>query len=395
MKKFKYPKSFPNKKEEFFLKLILSSDEDFPILWKQWRKEIILGDINYAILKLIPLLYLRLKESDIGDSTMGKVKGIYKMAWYKNQLILNSVKNILFLFNKENIPVILIKGVPLLENVYKDRGARSLGDADVLIDPQHIKKAIKIMVDNGWKYLDPSPFYINRFKEPLTKNKIDKEITFTDDKNVEIDIHWSLFPFLVKENREHPMSYNEVFKYSFLFNIEGAEYRMPCMEDMIIHIIIHGAERNNHRTLRWVLDVVSIIKTMPINWKFLIERIKKFEVSVEINIAFSYLLNNLSISVPESFIEELSKLPIESNKLNEYYKKMNTIKKSLFGTLPSLWHRYWLYDRKGNFFTSWYYFIDYISQSWGITRKRQILIFIFEKYKKRIKFFSINNIFKK
>ena len=384
MKKFKYPKSFPNREEESFLKLALSNDDDFPVLWEQWRKEFALDYINYAILKLIPFIYLRLKKLNIVDDVTGKVKGMYKMAWYKNQLILNSVKNIVFLLNKENIPVILLKGVPLLENVYQDKGARSLGDADILIDQQYITRIIKIMVDNGWQYLDSSPFYINRFKEPLAKNKIDKEITFTNDKNVEIDIHWSLFPFLVKDNREHPMSYNEVFKYSLLSDMNGAPYRMPCMEDMIIHIIIHGAERNNHRTLRWVLDVVSIIKTMPINWEFLIERVKKFEVSVEISIAFSYLINNLSIPVPESFIDELSKLPMEDRKVKEYYRKMNSIEKSILGTLPSLWHRYWLYDRKGNFFTSWYYFIDYISQSWGITKKRQIPVFIFEKYKKRV-----------
>ena len=385
MKKFKYPKSFPNIKEEAFLKLIFSNDNDFYRLWIQWKKEFGFEDINYALLKLMPLLYLRFKKLNIVDEMTAKMKGMYRMTWYKNQLILNSVKNIVFMFNKENIPVILLKGVPLLDNVYKDRGARSLGDADILIDQQYIEKAQKIMVSNGWQYLDPSHFYINRFKEPLTKNKIDKEVTFTNNKNVEIDIHWSLFPFLVRENMEHPMSYNEVFKYSILYNIEGVEYRMPCMEDMIIHIIIHGAERNNHRTLRWVVDVVSIIKTAPINWVFLIERIKKFKVEVEINVAFSYLLNNLSIFIPESFIEELTKLTIEKNKLNEYYKKMNTLEQSIFGTLPSLWRRYWHYDRRGNLFTSWYYFIDYISQSWGITRKQQIPLFIFEKYKKRFK----------
>lgn len=384
MKDFKYPKSFPNKEEELFLKLILSNDNNFEELYYKWEREVVFNDINYAVLRLIPLLYLKLKSFNIKSDLIGKIRGMYKMAWYKNQLILDSVKSVIDLFNKENIPIILLKGVPLIENVYKDPGARYLGDADILVDPQYIKKAIKIMINDGWKYLDPSPFYVNRFTEPLTRNKIDKEVTLKNHQDVEIDVHWSLFMFLFKENREHPMSYSEVFKYSLDCDIKGAKYKMPCIEDMIIHIIVHGAERNSHRTLRWVADVVNIIKNKSIDWNFLMERIKKFEVKVEIRIAFIFLSENFSIPIPKLFMEELINIPIKNDDIKEYYRRTDTIEKSIMGTFPYLWNRYWLYDCRGNLFTSWYYFIDYICQSWGINKKRQIPAFIIEKYKKRI-----------
>lgn len=383
MRNFKYPKSFPNKEEELFLKLILSNENDFEELYYKWEKEVVFDDISYSILRLMPSLYLRLKNLNIVDDKVGRIRGMYKMAWYKNQLILNSVKNVIFLFNKENIPVISLKGIPLIENVYKDPGARFLGDADILVDPKYIEKVINIMRANSWKYLYQSPFYINRFNKPL-ENKILKEVTFINHQDVKIDIHWGLFMFIFNENREHPMSYDEVLKHSIDFDMKGAKYKMPCIEDMIIHIIVHGAEGNNNRTLRWIADVVKIIRTIPINWEFLIERIRKFEVAMEFNVAFSYLLKNFSISVPESFIQELSKLPIDNYKIKEYYITTNTIRSSLLGTLPYLWRGYWLHERKGNFFTSWYYFIDYVCQSWGIAKKRQIPAFIIEKYKKRI-----------
>lgn len=386
MIKLKYPKSFPNKEEELFLKLVLSSNEDFPKLWEFWKKAVIFNNIDYAILKLVPILYLRLKELNIQDNLLGRIGGIYKYAWYNNQFVINSTKNTVSLLNKENIPAILLKGVPLIENVYKNRGARHLGDLDVLVDPNSIKKVIKIMIDNGWNYVDSSIFYKNRFTEPLLKNKIDKEVTFINDKSVQIDVHWSLFSFLFKENREHPMSYNEVLEYSIDCEIDGVKYKMPCMEDMIIHVIVHGSERNDHRPLRWVIDVVSIVRSEKINWEFFMERIKKFEMEIPITIAFSYLINNFSFPVPKSFINELEKLSIEDVELKKYYKKMDTVEKKIFGTLPYLWNRYWLYDKKGSILTSWYYFIDYACQSWGIIKKRQIPVFIFEKYKKRIKF---------
>ena len=389
MRDFKYPKSFPNKEEESFLKMLLSSKDDFPKLWQQWKGQVVIDRLDKATAKLIPFLYLRLKELNIEDDEIKRIKGVYKHTWYKNLLVLDAARNVISLFNKEDIPAILLKGVPLLGNVYEDTGARSVGDADILIDPKHVEKAVAIIKANGWKYKYQSLFDLNRNLDPLS-NEYNREITFINNKNVSIDLHWRLFMFLFEENKEHPMSYGEIFKHSIDFDLRGVKCKSPCNEDMIIHIIVHGAEQAFERTLRWVLDAVCTIRTEPIDWKFLIERIKKFDVAVELNVAFSYLLKNYSIFVPESFIKELSELTLEKDKIKKYYKTANNIELILFGKLSHFWRSYWLYERKGNFFTSWYYFIDYACKMMGITDKRKIPAFIIEKYKKRINFF-LNN----
>ena len=388
MRNFKYPKSFPNKEEEFFLQLLLSSEDDFPKLWKQWKDQIVFDRLDHATSKLIPFLYLRLKEADIADNMAGRIQGAYKFTWYKNLLIINAAKNVVSLLNKENIPVILLKGVPLLTNVYKNTGARSLGDADILVDPKHIKKAVDIMTATDWKYSCQSPFSINSNSESpqLPSDKVIKEITLINDQNVQIDMHWSLF--LSKENKEHPMSFDEVFKYSINFDLKEVQCKMPCYEDMIIHIIVHGAEQIRQRTLRWVLDVAGIIRTMPIDWRLLIEHIKKFDVAMELNVGFSYLLKNFSIPVPESFIEELSKLPIEKDKIKQYYKIANNNEITLYRKILFLWNGYRLYERKGNFLTSWFYFIDFVCKNRGIAGKRQIPAFIIGYIKKNHRLFS-------
>jgi len=43
-----------------------------------------------------------------------KDKGVYKHTWYKNLLVLDAREMFISLFNKEDIPAILLKGVPLL-----------------------------------------------------------------------------------------------------------------------------------------------------------------------------------------------------------------------------------------------------------------------------------------
>jgi hypothetical protein len=383
MKDLKYPKSFPTKEEEVFLKVLLSTKEDFPKLWQQWKERVVLDHLDKASSKLVPFLYLRLMELNITDDEIKRIRGVYRFTWHKNLLVMDSVRKVISLLNKENIPVIVLKGVPLLAKVYKNTAARSIGDADMLVDPKSFKRTVELMKTHNWKYIYQSPFAINKLSGPLADKYIE-EITFFNDQNIQIDIHRSLFTYLFKENREHPMSYDEILKHSIDCDLKGTKCKMPCNEDMIIHIVVHGSRQVYQRTLRWVLDVISIIRTVPIDWQFLLERIKKFDVAVELSVAFSYLFKNYSIAVPESFIRELSRLPMEKDKIKAYYRTTHTTEHVLFGRLLYLWRGYWLYERKGNALTGWYYFMNYACEYYGITNKRRIPAFIIERYKQRI-----------
>ncbi|MBY0376735.1 nucleotidyltransferase family protein, partial [Patescibacteria group bacterium] len=120
----KFPKSFPNQKEEEFLRLILSTDEDFPKLWNEWKASIPFEDIDPATTGLLPLVYLRLQKLQIKDELTGKISGIYKLAWVKNQRLLSVVKEVADICHEENIPILTLKGIPLLLEVYKNMGAR-------------------------------------------------------------------------------------------------------------------------------------------------------------------------------------------------------------------------------------------------------------------------------
>jgi hypothetical protein len=383
MKDLKYPKSFPNKKEDSFLRMLLSDRKDFPELYRQWKEQIVFASLDKARLKLIPFLYLRLKELDTPDEEIKVIKGVYKFTWYKNLLIMDTVRKVISSFIKEDIPVILLKGVPLLVNAYNNTGARALGDADILIDPRHVEKALKIMNANDWKYLRPWPFLINSISGPHP-DRYFKEITFINMQKITIDMHFNLFDFSVKDNKRHPMSYDEVFQYAVDFSLKGVGCRVPCNEDMIIHIIAHGAHQNVERTLRWVLDVATIIRSVEIDWEFLLKRIKKFDLAVELNVAFSYLFRNHSIPVPESFINRLSQLPMERRNIKNYYKNATNIEHMLFGSVSILWRVYWRDERKGNLFTSWFYFIDFACKGLGIRNKWHLPAFIMGKYKNRI-----------
>jgi hypothetical protein len=390
----KFPESFPDKGEEQFLKLILSNDEDFISLWEQWQKEIIFDDLDYATVGLLPLLYLRLKKFKIQNEITGRIKGVYKLAWFKNQKLLDTVGKIIEIFKINDIPIIILKGLPLLLYVYKDPGARFLGDADILINPGQAEKAMNLMLKNGWTFkYHPFISTINQSNISVL-NKVTHATTFKNKDNIEIDIHWNVFHIDTRWNffdllflkKDGPAIFNELhWKNSGQITINNVQTKMLCVEDMLIHVIAHGARGSRYRALRWVADAVNIIRNFDINWNFFIENSKKFDLNVEIYFALAYLGKNFPKEVPELVLKEISNLPLNRKKIIQYQKITATQRFSLLGNnLPFLWYCYWNFEAKGRFPVSLYNFAGYLCNNWGLTKKRQIPLFILGKYKKII-----------
>ena len=87
---YPFPNSFPKESETQFLKLVLCSDTEFEPRFLEWKASTIFDKIDYATTRLMPLLYLRLESLGIDDPIRGRLKGIYRLAWFSNQKILNA-----------------------------------------------------------------------------------------------------------------------------------------------------------------------------------------------------------------------------------------------------------------------------------------------------------------
>src|SRR5580700_3596431 len=149
-----YPSSFPDEAEERLIKLVLCSNAEFRGQWDVWKQNTVFDDIDFATLRLLPLLYLRLSSLGIEDDEItGRIRGTYKLAWFRNQQLLAEVRKFVELCQEQRVPVILLKGLALLIDVYGDIGARFVADGDLLIDPKDFPKVFSHLERNGWKSL--------------------------------------------------------------------------------------------------------------------------------------------------------------------------------------------------------------------------------------------------
>src|SRR3989338_5967900 len=84
------------------------------------------------------LLYYHLKKESLPKQSLMKLKDIYYKISALNMRILGETKKLLKIFNDENIPVILLKGTFLVENIYKNIALRPVGDIDILIKKEDL-----------------------------------------------------------------------------------------------------------------------------------------------------------------------------------------------------------------------------------------------------------------
>lgn len=376
-----YPKSFPTPDEERFLHLVLCHDDAFLSLWDEWRKNVSFEDIDFATLRLLPLLYLRLRHFTIQDEITGRIKGAYRLCWYKNQRLIRVTQTLIEQLQAEQIPVLCLKGLPLLETVYHDAGARFMGDADLLIEKKHVNRAASFMQRNGWEPLNPGHVHVRTFSDAHMRRF--KEIAFKHKENgSEVDLHWKIFDS--RQRDIHDSTTEHIWNDAIPMQIGSASCFRPCTEDLLIHIIVHGAAYNTNRPIRWITDAVHLMNSESINWEKLLERTKIYKKAVEIQTAFRYLSEKAFFNVPSSFLRSLNELPIRSSEIKHYRLLTSSTRiKSFFGDLAYIWYTYLASDQKIQNGLSPVSFLNYLYQRCNLPNKRALPLYIFRKYTSR------------
>lgn len=387
-----YPTSFPNRDEISFLKMVLADDAVFPIAWDQWKSSHVFEDITDPILHLLPLVYLRMDRLGLhNDLLFGRIKGVYKNAWIKNQRLLAVTKQVLQICSQNNISTLFLKGIPLIYDVYQDLGARFLGDADFLVSPEHARTITKAMLENGWHY--HKPWMIDAKNPCESIFKVIKATTFSNNFGVDMDIHWNLFALT------HHTRLRDIFLlkpvssiiYRTTFWNDAVPLVMGTMavqrlsnEDLLIHVVIHGSEGNNYRTIRWVTDAVSIITKLPIHWNSILDRARNFGFALELSLAFRFLADQFPEIIPVDFLISLQSIPVSDREIKKYYRFTNishTNRFSAFGNFPMIWYAYWNYESA----TTIVGFLRFIKKSFGVTTVKELFHFVFKKYIMRFK----------
>lgn len=107
--------------------------------------------------RLTPLLSHHLMSPELAsfvpERIMPRLQSIHYQSLARNMLLQDELGHILSGFNKEGIPVIILKGAALLDTIYRDISLRPMSDLDILVRPEDIGRAEALVLELDYTYL--------------------------------------------------------------------------------------------------------------------------------------------------------------------------------------------------------------------------------------------------
>lgn len=291
-----YP--FPSPNHELLLKAALFKGEDAVKAFIQWRQATDFEtEMQSSVFRTLPLLYHNLHTIGVEDELMPRLKGIYRKAWMTNQLLFSKAAKILHFFDAHEIPVMVMKGIPMTILYYRNFAVRPMADIDLLIPFQKAKTTVELLRSEGWKLHEPE--YLEH------SMKYGRSATFSDQELTELDLHWHP----VFEAHE-TIKEEDFWNVSIELSVSGTTTRTFCPTDHLFHAIVHGVRYNPEPPVRWISDACTLLGLAgdDISWDRLMALTVKFRAHLQMRSALKYLSDTFLQKIPEKVLDDLEKI---------------------------------------------------------------------------------------
>lgn len=299
---------FATKGQELLLRASLMDGADAAGAWNEWKGTFdVETELDAGSRRLLPLLYKNLKRLGVKDELMGRLKGIYHKAWYRNQKLFFLAGKVLDRLNDEGIRTIVHKGIPLSILYYRNYAVRPMDDFDVLVPASQALLTIDVLKLDGWNPADDVP--------PHLLMKYRHSLQFGNGSGRAMDLHWKL---MFEATRVESLS--DFWNKSVPVTVHGVPSSTLDPTDMLFHTIVHGVKWNPLPAIRWIADSVTIMRSSgtQIDWRRIISYAKKYALCLQLREGLGYLRENFQAAVPAEVMDEINGLPVSGLERFEY-----------------------------------------------------------------------------
>jgi hypothetical protein len=300
----------PTQQQELLLHAALLKGREALDAWKEWRSRVDIDDIDRldpGSYRILPLLYRNLNNQGVEDPLMMRLKGVYRLTWYKNQMLFHTIANLLRSFHDAGIKTMVLKGAALTVVFYKDYGLRPMDDFDVLVRTEQAIPAINLLKKLGWKpkSFEPTEEYIT----------VSYSHGFHDGADREFDLHWHV----LSQNREGD-SDDDFWEGAIEIKIHDVPTHALNPADQLLHICIHGTKWDVTPTLRWVEDAITILTTLQseIDWNRLIAQAEKRRLILPLQDTLIYLRDTFNAPIASEILQSIKDIPVPKIERIEY-----------------------------------------------------------------------------
>ena len=278
----------------------LWSGEEARAAWAEWQKITELGAIDFSSWNLLPLVWRNLSSLGVDDPVLAECRGYYRYHWAKNQMMLNETAGWIAAWQKRGVPVVALKGIPLLLECYRDAGLRPMSDVDLLVPVDKVQEVAASLRAEGWT----KHFH----KQEWENVTLEAQQSYNWQKgDARLDLHWH-----VDERCTEPGVTDWQWSLAQPLTIKKGTALQLCPEHLLVHVCSHGMIWNpGQAPLRWLADADHILRRYgpTLDWSRVLEAADRMGVRLVLRHGLAYAAAELRLPVPTAVLAEFNDTP--------------------------------------------------------------------------------------
>lgn len=247
-----------------------------------------------------------------------KILGDLRQAHYetaaRTMLMLHEAHQVLSALNKQGLDVISLKGLFLVDHVYKDVGLRSFGDLDLMVKKEAIPQAIAVLQGLGYR--------LDTYFNTRDLNQDIKHVPpMSKPGGATVELHWTI----LEEDEPFTIDADGLWARSVPARIADLDGLALCPEDLLLHLCLHFAYQHRLKLgLRGVLDISETLHTYSnsLNWQQLIQTAQAWGAQRVTWLVLSLAAEMLGAEIPRPVFSQLMSGPVDPAVLMEARKQL-------------------------------------------------------------------------
>ena len=210
---------------------------------------------------------------------------VYYLTIRHNLKLIHALNEILGAISQRKIQVVLMQGISLLQQVYRDIGLRPMTDMDLWILPQNYSCLVDCLCEQG---------YVRNSLYPDTFSK----------GEIMLDVHTHILWADRIRNRDLLLNkcQEAIFNNARVINNEQTAALCLSPEDQFLYLSLHALKHNLERLI-WLVDIKSLVACWDLSaWQALLKRAEELGHTSTMNYML-YVLNNIfSLKLPAKIV---------------------------------------------------------------------------------------------
>lgn len=218
--------------------------------WQEWRHRVDFDAIDSASQRLLPLLVRRDGVIPRDDSVSGRVRGLYRRTWVRNQALWDSIRPAVEALAQRRIPLLLV-GEAALVGLSGDVGSRPIQTLTMAVGPRHRSEAAQALTLLGWR---PRMVGVRRWlRWRLLPAGDNWSFTGPDDAAAAKPLRLCLgAPWAVADSM--------AWQGAQPLAVAGTVRQLQHPGDLLLQLILESARPCQRLSPQWVADVMQLLR---------------------------------------------------------------------------------------------------------------------------------------